>query len=50
LVAVGQDNRGTFFMESFGQRHADPARSTRYNSYFSAKFHACDVTHSVAIL
>jgi hypothetical protein len=37
-------------MEFFGQRHADSTRSARYNSDFSSKFHACDVTHSVAIL
>jgi hypothetical protein len=37
-------------MESFGQRHANSTRSARYNSDSSGKFHACDVTHSVAIL
>jgi hypothetical protein len=50
LVTVCQDNGGTFLVESFGQGHADSAGSTSHNSYFSSKFHACDVTHSVTIL
>jgi hypothetical protein len=50
LIAVCQDHFGAFLVESFCQSHADTAGGTSHNSYFSSKFHACDVTHSVTIL